>query len=239
MATHLMLGDISVEVARKDIKNVHLSVYPPEGRVRIAAPRLMKLNTIRVYAISKLDWIRKQQRKLRAQERESPRDYTDRETHYVWGQRCLLRIQEAPAPARVVLRGNKLILTGPRDTTPEQRAKLIDGWYRRQLREKASPIIASWEKRLNVSVARFFVQRMKTRWGSCNSDAKSIRLNLELAKKPAQCLEYVIIHEMVHFKVRHHNSRFIQLLDEHLPQWRAVRDELNRLPLSERHCTPR
>lgn len=231
MATFLKLGDISVEVARKEIKNVHLSVYPPEGRVRIAAPRLMKLNTIRVFAIAKLDWIRKQQRKLRAQARETPRDFVDRESHYVWGRRCLLRIEEASGPARMRLRGNRIVLSAPLGTTAEQRAKLIDSWYRRELRATAAPMIATWEKRLNVSVDRFFVQRMKTRWGSCNAEAKNIRLNLELVKKPAQCLEYVIIHEMIHFKVRHHNARFIRLLDEHLPQWREIRDELNRLPL--------
>lgn len=229
--SQIRLGDIAVDVLLKDIKNVHLSVHPPTGRVRISAPRRMRLDTIRVFAISKLDWIRQQQMKLRAQERETPRDYVERESHYVWGKRHLLRVIEAEGPPSIEVRHSRLVLRMPPRTGEERRQVLIEAWYREQLKEAVPPLLARWQRLLGVSAQRFFVQRMKTRWGSCNPKTRTIRLNTELAKKPRACLEYLVVHEMIHLIEPTHNARFVALMDGAMPQWRIVREQLNRLPV--------
>jgi predicted metal-dependent hydrolase len=231
MGTTIDLGGITVEVVKKDIKNVHLSVYPPSGRVRISAPLRMKLDTIRVFAISKLVWIRQQQKKLREQERETSRDYVDRESHYVWGSRYLLEIVETGGAAGVELRHNKMRLHVRPDTTHEAKQHILEEWYRNQLKEAVPPLIPKWERLIGVRVGRLFVQRMKTKWGSCNPTSNSIRLNTELAKKPAECLEYIFVHEMLHLIEPTHNSRFISLIDQFMPKWQFFRETLNRLPV--------
>lgn len=235
MATQIKLGDIAVEVVKKDIKNVHLSVYPPAGKVRISAPLRMNLDTIRVFAISKLDWIRQQQKKLREQERETPREYLDRESHYVWGKRYLLKVCEHEGKPFVVLKHRHLQLHIRPETGEEKRQALLEEWYRIQLKQTVPTLLAKWQPLLAVSAKRVFVQQMKTKWGSCNPRSRNIRLNTELAKKPPECLEYIIVHELVHLLEPTHNSRFISLMDEFLPQWRFYREELNRLPV--RHET--
>jgi predicted metal-dependent hydrolase len=232
MTTTIELGEITVDVVKKDIKNIHLSVNPPTGRVRISAPLRMSTETIRVFAISKLGWIKQHQKKLRAQQRESPREYLDRESHYVWGKRYLLRLVEVDTPPRIELTHTKMQLHIRPGTTSDKREEIVDAWYRAQLRAAAAALVDKWEPLLGVSVKRTFVQKMKTKWGSCSPQAKSIRLNTDLAKKTPECLEYVIVHEMAHLLVKHHNDRFTRLLDQHLPQWRTWRDELNASPLS-------
>lgn len=232
MGTQIELGDITVDVVLKDIKNIHLSVYPPTGRVRISAPSWMSLDTIRVFAISKLGWIRQQQRKLREQERETPREYLDRESHYVWGDRYLLETLEVNAAPSVELQKNRLLLRVRPGTDALKKQAIVEEWYREQLKQAIPPLIAKWEPLLGVSVTRFFVQRMKTRWGSCNPHAGNIRLNTELAKKPPVCLEYIVVHEMAHLLEPTHNARFVALLDRFLPQWQFYREQLNRLPVS-------
>ena len=231
MAETIELGDITVEVVKKDIRNVHLSVYPPTGRVRISAPAQMSLDTIRVFAISKLGWIKQQQQKLREQERETPREYLDRESHYVWGKRYLLKIVEQDAAPIVSLQHSTLWLQVRPGTDEARKQAVVAEWYREQLKEAAPPLIAKWEPLMGVKVARFFVQHMKTRWGSCNPGAGSIRLNSELAKKPPECLEYIVVHEMVHLLEPTHNQRFVAIMDRLLPQWQSHRDSLNRLPV--------
>jgi predicted metal-dependent hydrolase len=187
-----------VDVLKKDIKNVHLSVYPPTGKVRISAPLRMNLDTIRVFAISKLDWIKQQQKKLRDQERESPREYLDCESHYVWGKRYLLEVLEKDAAPKVQLQHNKIRLHLRPASSARRKQEILEAWYRERLKEAVPPLIAKWEPLLGVKVQRFLVQRMKTKWGSCNHKARSIRLNTELAKKPVECLEYIVVHEMAH-----------------------------------------
>jgi len=230
--TSLRLGDIAVDVVLKDIKNVHLSVYPPTGRVRISAPKRMSVDTIRVYAVSKLDWIKQQQMRLREQERESRREYIDRESHYVWGRRHLLKVVEEDAAPQVKLRPGAMLLRVRRGASEETRKTVVGGWYRQTLKAAAQPLIDVWERRLSVSVQRLFVQQMRTKWGSCNPTARSIRLNTELAKKPRECLEYVVLHELVHLIERRHDERFRRYMDRLMPQWRQYRDELNRAPLA-------
>lgn len=225
------VGGITVDVVFKDIKNIHLSVHPPTGRVRIAAPTRMKLDTIRVYAISKINWIKKHQRKFRAQERETRREYLDRESHYVWGKRYLLKVMEANRVPTVERKHNQLVLTVRPGSEMAKREAVITAWYRDQIRKAVTPLISKWEPVLGVRVGQVMVRRMKTRWGSCTSLKRLIRLNTEMAKKPRECLEYVLVHEMVHLLEPSHNEKFIVMMDEFMPQWRHVRDELNRAPL--------
>lgn len=230
MTTQIELGGIVLDVVRKNIKNIHLSVYPPTGRVRIAAPTRMKLDTIRLFAISKLGWIRQQQQKLREQERESPREYLDRESHYVWGRRVLLKLVEADGPASVQLRHSKLLVSVRPGTCEAAREAILANWYRQILKAEAAPLIAAWAPRLKVVVNGLYVQQMKTRWGSCNPTTGTIRLNTELAKKPKACIEYIVVHEMCHLIEPTHGPKFLALMDRFLPAWRETRALLNDLP---------
>jgi predicted metal-dependent hydrolase len=231
MAAQIELGDLRVAVVRKAIRNLHLSVHPPQGQVRIAAPPHMKLDTIRVFVISKLAWIKDQQRKMQAQERETPRRYMERESHYLWGRRYLLRRAEAEAAPSVIAKRSTLVLQVRPETTPARCQQILEAWYREQLREALAPLLAKWQPVMGVRVNRVFVQRMKTRWGSCNPGSGAIRLNTELARKPAECLEYIVVHEMAHLLEPTHNERFAALMSKWLPHWQHLRQALNRLPV--------
>lgn len=237
MKATIDLGDFCAEVVRKGIKNVHLSVYPPDGRVRISAPLHMELDTIRVFAISKLAWIKSQQRRIRAQERETPREYLDRESHYVWGKRYLLEVVEKDAAPRIELRHSKLVLQVRPGTGEALRQEVLDVWYRGQIREAVPELLAKWEPLVGVKAGRVFVQQMKTRWGSCNPGSGSIRLNTDLAKKPPECLEYIVVHELVHLLEPTHNARFVALMAMFMPHWQQLREELNRLPVRHEDWT--
>jgi len=231
VASRLSLGDITVNVIQKDIKNVHLSVLPPRGEVRLSAPLRMSLATIRLFAIAKLGWIRRQQRTLREQDRESAREYLDQESHYVWGRRYLLKVVEDEAAPTVRLRQGKLELHVRPGADRDLRESVLADWYRGLLKAAIPPLIAAWEPRLKVEVGRFYVQQMKTKWGSCNPVTRSIRLNTELAKKPRSCLEYIVLHEMVHLLDATHGAKFVGLMDRHMLAWRESRNQLNRLPV--------
>ena len=225
------MGDITADVVLKDIKNVHLSVYPPTGRVRISAPRWMSLDTIRLFAISKLDWIRQQQQKQRAQERETLRECVDRESHYVWGQRYLMKVVAAEAAPSVRREHRTLVLQVRPGADVAARHGVLSTWYREIMKAAVPLLIATWEPRLEVSVRGVHLQQMKTKWGSCNATARTIRLNTELAKKPTECLEYLVLHEMVHLIEPTHNARFVGLMTQFMPDWRHRRQTLNRLPI--------
>ncbi len=232
MVSQIKLGDIAVDVVLKDIKNVHLSVYPPSGRVRIAAPEHMNLDTIRVFAVSKLAWIKKQQKKLREQERETFREYLDRESHYVWGKRYLLRIVEVDAAPAVELKAGNMILRVRPGANAKARGATVSKWYREQLKAAIPDLLAKWEPVIGVNVERVFIQKMKTKWGSCNPDRRSVRFNTDLAKKPSYCLEYILVHELTHLLEKKHNDRFTALMDQFMPQWREYREMLNTSPLT-------
>ena len=239
MKSQIELGDITVDVILKDIKNVHLSVYPPLGRVRISAPQRMSLDTLRVFAISKLAWIKQQQAKLREQERETPRDYVERESHYVWGKRYLLTVIESEAPPAVELKHSRMVLRVRPGSGEDKRRAIVEQWYREQLKAAVPPLLAKWQPVLGVAAERWFVQRMKTKWGSCNHRARTIRLNTELARKPAECLEYIVAHELVHLLEPTHNARFLALMDHFMPQWQNHRQALNRLPVRQERWSHR
>jgi predicted metal-dependent hydrolase len=228
----LKLGDITIDVELKDIKNVHLSVYPPLGRVRIAAPLRMNMDTIRIYAISKLSWIKKQQQKFLTQVREAPREYLNKEGHYFLGKRYLLKVIEHDAPPVVKVKHNTIELYVRPNAEIQKRQVIMDEWYRQQLKELAPPIIEKWEKVMNVSINELAVKKMKTKWGTCNREAKRIWLNLELTKKPFHCIEYIIVHELLHLLERNHNDKFIVNMNNFLPEWKHFKNELNKLPVS-------
>lgn len=228
----IQLGEIPILVTRKAIKNVHLSVHPPTGRVTLVAPVSTRLEVIRAYAISKLSWIRDQQSKLRTQAREAPRQFIERESHYLWGRRHLLTIAYKEAKPFVSLDHKRITVTVRPGSSAELRAAVIHEWHKSLLHAVVPALIQKWEQKLKVKVAGYFLQRMKTKWGSCNHEAGNIRLNTELVKKPKDLLEYVIVHEMVHLLEPTHNERFQTTLGELYPSWREARAELNELPLA-------
>ena len=222
-----------MEVVRKDIKNLHMGVYPPNGRVRVAVPLRLDDETVRIAVISRLGWIRRQQRGFEQQDRQSEREMITGESHYVEGRRYRLDIIEHEGPAVVSLPNNTTLELRVRPrTNREKREAVLHRWYRQRLREQIPQLIAKWEPEIGVTVAEWRIKKMKTRWGTCNIEARRIWLNLELAKKSASCLEYILVHEMAHFLDRHHNESFRDLMDRLMPQWRLHREELNRSPLS-------
>lgn len=231
MVTELEIGDVSVDVVFKDIKNVHLSVYPPTGRVRVSAPNDMPLETVRLFAISKIGWIRRNQKKIQTQERETPREFLDRESHYLWGRRYLLRIEDHYNRSDVLVGHKTIELNVPKGASAEQKRDLLYTLYREELRTATKPVIDEFEKLLELQVDRFFIQRMRTKWGSSNPANRSIRLNLDLARFEPECLRYVVLHEMAHFLVPNHNENFVALLDRYMPGWRTIRTKLNYGPL--------
>jgi predicted metal-dependent hydrolase len=227
-----------VEIVRKDIKNLHLGVYPPSGRVRVAAPLRLGDEAIRLAVVSRLGWIRRQQKSFAEQERQSQREMVSGESHYFQGRRYRLAVVDHAGPAAVRFRNNSTLELRVRPGTNRRyRGAVLNRWYRQWLRERIPVLIAKWEPKIGVSAAEWGIKRMKTRWGTCNPDARRIWLNLELAKKPASCLEYILVHEMVHLLERHHNERFRELMDKLMPQWRLHRQELNRVPLSHEDWT--
>jgi predicted metal-dependent hydrolase len=232
MISQIKLNGLVVEVTLKKIKNIHLRVYPPHGQVKISAPLHIGSDTLRAFVISKTVWIKRQQHNIRAQQRELPRDGADPDSYYVWGQRYLLTVIEHDAPPHLVLNHSEMRLhVRPALVVAEKRQRVIEAWYREQLKIAVPPLIEKWQPIMNVNVQNFFVQKMKTRWGSCNYVARTIRLNMELAKKPADCLEYVLVHELVHLLEPTHNRRFYSLMGQFMPNWKCHKAELNRWPL--------
>lgn len=227
----LVLGDLHAEVTRKAIKHVHLSVLPPVGKVRVAAPQGMPLDTIRLFVVSKLGWIRSQQRKLQSQPRETPREFLNKESHFLWGKRYLLEIRHAEAAPLVELSPRKLYLQVRPGADRARCEAVLDAWYRQQVRDAVPSLLDKWEPLLGVKANHVFVQRLKTRWGGCAPDSGNIRLNTDLAKKPPACLEYILVHELVHLLEPTHNARFVGLMDLYLPNWRHLRRQLNELPV--------
>jgi len=234
----ILVRGLKVDVVRKDIKNLHLGVYPPEGRVRVAAPLRVNDEAIRLAVISKLPWIKRQQNRFLSQERQSEREYVYRENHYFFGQRYLLNVIEHAGQSRVEIQNKTRIdLYVPPGSDPLKREQVLLAWYRRELKALIPSLIKKWEEIIGVTVQDWGVKKMKTKWGSCNINERRIWLNLELAKKPVECLEYVVVHEMVHLLERNHSDRFKQMMDQFMPQWRQNRDILNQSPLSHEAWT--
>ncbi|HUZ96768.1 MAG TPA: SprT family zinc-dependent metalloprotease [Edaphobacter sp.] len=232
MSERIQIGDVSILVSRKAVKNVHLSVHPPNGRVTLVAPNTTRLEVARAYAISKLGWIREQQSKLHNQAREAPREFVERESHYVWGRRYLLSVYYRETKPFISLDHRRINLTVRPGSGPQKRAEVMHEWHKSLMHQVVPSLIHKWEPKLKVTVERYFLQRMKTKWGSCNHRAGHIRLNTQLVTKPKDLLEYVIVHEMVHLIEPSHSDRFLTILEKHYPSWREARVELNELPLA-------
>ena len=230
MAESLELAGIAIEIVRKDVKNVTLSVNPPDGTVMIAAPLRSTGDALRAFAISKLPWIRKERAKFRRQERETPREYIDRESHYLWGERHLLKVEERDGGSGVRVEHKTIVVSARPGVDYGKRREMISEWYRDQLRSEVGPLLVKWESLLGVKVTGLFIQHMKTRWGSSNPGAGTIRLNTELARKPRECLEYVLVHEMAHLLEPDHGDGFVLLMDRVMVGWRHYRERLNSLP---------
>ncbi|HVT27840.1 MAG TPA: SprT family zinc-dependent metalloprotease [Lacipirellulaceae bacterium] len=231
MIETIHVGDTSIQVTRKAIKHVHLSVHPPSGRITMTAPKATRLEVARAYAISKLCWIRDQQSKFRGQAREAPRQFVTRESHDLWGRRYLMTVVETDAKPVVQIDHKRITLKVRPGAPRDRRNEVIHDWHKQLLHAMVPTIIRRWEPKLGVTVNGYFLQRMKTKWGSCNHRIGNIRLNTELVKKPKDLLEYVVVHEMLHLLEPVHSERFISLLDQHYPTWREARAELNELPL--------
>jgi predicted metal-dependent hydrolase len=227
----IKIGGIPIAVTRKDIKHVHLSVHPPDGRVSLVAPTSTRLEVARAYAISRLGWIRDQQTRMRTQAREAPRRFVTRESHYLWGRRYLMQVLEKDTKPSVRLGHARITLSVRPNSSQARRAEIVHDWHKSLLHEAVPPLINKWQPRLGVRVDGYFLQRMKTKWGSCNHTARTIRLNTELVKKPKDLLEYVIVHEMVHLIEPKHSERFVALMTKNFPMWQTARSELNELPL--------
>ena len=231
---NITVNGLTVEVVRKPIKNLHLGVYPPQGRVRVAAPLAVDDEAVRLAVVGKLGWIKRQRAKFQAQPRQSERRMVSGESHYFLGRRYRLRVHETTGALRIALRGTATMDLFVRPgTTVERRERVLHDFYRAELKRLLPELLDKWQPKLGVEARAWGIKRMKTKWGTCNIEVRRIWLNLELAKKPVPCLEYILVHELAHLHERHHNERFTGLLDQHLPQWRTLREELNGSVLSE------
>jgi predicted metal-dependent hydrolase len=231
-ARHMTVSGLRVAVIRKEIRNLHLGVYPPDGRVRIAAPTATSDAAVRAAVATKLGWIKRQQRGFKNQARESAREMVAGESHFFLGKRYRLVVAIKDAPRGVELRGQRLLLHSRPGDSADKRRETLDAWYRDRLRELLPRLLDKWQVKLGVRVSAWGIKKMKTKWGSCNANRRSIWVNLELAKKPAPCLEYLVVHELLHLKVRTHGEQFTALMDLHLPRWRQTRALLNASPLA-------
>lgn len=229
----LQISGIEVLVLRKSVKNLHLNVLPPVGKVRVTAPAYMKNDVIQTFLATRISWIKKQQAKFQAQERQAPREFVSGETHYYLGNKYRLEVITDNVKPKVEIKGKKKIVLNVRpESTVSKREQTIQNWYRERLRTLLCQTIPKWERKIGVKAQNWGIKRMKTRWGTCHNNVKRIWFNLELAKKPESCIEYVIVHELMHLVEKKHNSNFIALMDKHLPKWRSEREELNRSVLS-------
>ena len=232
----ITVSGINVQIVRKDIKNLHLAVYPPNGHVRVAVPDNVTDDNVRLAVVSKLSWIKKQQQDFKEQPRQTERKYISGECHYYFGKRYRLEVIEREGKPEVRhLRSGKLKLFVKPDTSVVTKEKLITEWYRGQLKETIPSLLEKWQPKVGKKAADWGIKKMRTKWGSCNIEQRRIWLNLELAKKPLECLEYIVVHELIHLHERNHNERFKMLMDTLLPNWQARRKLLNTAPLAHEH----
>lgn len=231
-SAYLTVRGIDIDVIYKDIKNLHIGVYPPLGRVRVAAPHKLDDDKVRLAVIQRLPWIKRQQQQLRSVERQSHREMVSGESHYIWGIRHRLKVIERPGRAHVEVEGSRILLYIPAATTVVKRVEIFQRWQRDQLRSRIPSLVAKWEPIIGREVTRWSIRRMKTKWGSCNRETGHIWFNLDLAAKHPDCLEYIVVHEMTHLLERNHGERFTTLMDKFMPDWRARRDRLNGAPMA-------
>ena len=230
---YLMVAGLGIDVVYKDIKNLHISVYPPVGRIRVAAPEQTSEDVIRLAIVQRLPWIKRQRKQLETAERQSKREMLSGESHYVWGNRYRLDVSQTSGNYSVALKGKSLVVIAPARADADARRATLDRWYRRQLKGAIPPLLDKWQPIVGAEAGKIVVRRMKTKWGTCRQESRTIWMNPELAKKSPRCLEYIVVHELTHLHERTHNDRFLALMDKVMPDWRARRDELNGSPLAE------
>lgn len=231
--SYLQLGSIEVLIVRKPVKNLHLSILPPAGKVRVTSPVKMRDDAIRTLLASRLPWIKRQQKKFSGQERQTKREYVSGESHYLFGKRYRLELLYKPEAPTITLKGkNKIILQVRPKSSAMKRQKIMTEWYRKQLYPVVEELITKWQKKIGVKTSCWSIKQMKTRWGTCNHKTGRVLINLELAKKPIACIEYVVVHELLHIKEKKHDERFVTLMTKYLPKWRSTKEELNRFILS-------
>lgn len=229
----LSVSNFTIDIVRKDIKNMHLAVYPPNGRIRLSAPEKTDIEMMRLFAISKISWIKKHIKNFESQPRETPREYISGESHFFQGKRYMLNVIERKGFNKVEFKGTKSINLYVRPNTPkEDKGNILKEWYRVQMKKQVPDLISKWENIIGVKANDWAIKQMRTKWGTCNIEDKRIWLNLELSKKPVICLEYIIVHELVHLLERNHNDKFISYMNQFMPKWRLYRDELNNLPVA-------
>jgi predicted metal-dependent hydrolase len=231
-SAYLKVGGIDVDVVYKEIKNLHIGVYPPMGRVRVAAPERLDDDQVRLAVVQRLPWIKRRREQLKSAERQSVREMVTGESHFVWGERCRLKVIEQTGQPFIEIKGGRMLMHVSEGVTSDQRRAALDRWYRSQLRQTIPSLLEKWESKIGVMVPRWSIRRMKTKWGSCNRETGHIWLNVELAKKHPDCLEYLVVHEMTHLLERGHGERFTKMMDRNLPDWRSRRDQLNDAPLA-------
>lgn len=236
-SAYLTVAGLGIDVVYKDIKNLHISVYPPVGRIRIAAPQQTDEDVIRLAVIQRLPWIKRQRKQLRGAERQSRREMLSGETHYVWGSRYRLDVSQTSGNYSVQLKGKTLFVIAPDGSGEDARRAALDRWYRREIKTALPGLLEKWQSIIGAQPDHIVVRRMKTKWGTCKQESRTIWINPELAKKNPRCLEYIVVHELVHLHERRHNDRFVGLMDQLMPDWRSRRDELNRAPLAEEDWT--
>lgn len=226
----LLIGSVEIKVTFKEIKNLHLSVHPPYGEVTISSPTFYDLEKVKIYAATKLGWIKREQEKIKSQEREAPKLMITQESHQFFGKRYLLKVIDANRP-KIILKHNTIELYVVSDATLEQKSRTLHNWYKKELESRIGQLIVKYAKEMPVRDVNFGIRRMKTKWGSCGIEKRMLWFNIELAKKPIDCIEYIVVHEMVHLLERNHNKNFIILMDKFLPNWRVQKKILNDLPL--------
>lgn len=229
----LSISNLTIDIVRKDIKNMHLAVYPPHGRIRLSAPENTDSEMMRLFAISKIGWIKKHIKNFEAQPRETPREYISGESHFFQGKRYMLNVIERKGFNKVEIKGTKNINLYVRpNTSKEDKAIILREWYRTEMKKQIPELILKWESIIGVKSNEWAIKQMRTKWGTCNIEAKRIWLNLELSKKPVICLEYIIVHELVHLLERNHNDKFVSYMNQFMPKWRMYKTELNKLPVA-------
>ena len=229
----LSISNLTIDIVRKNIKNMHLAVYPPNGRIRLSAPEKTDSEMMRLFAISKIGWIKKHIKNFKIQPRETPREYISGESHYFQGKRYMLQVVERKGFNKVELKGTKNIVLSIRpNTSIEDKAHILREWYRAEMKKQIPELISKWESIIGVKANDWAIKQMRTKWGTCNIEAKRIWLNLELSKKPIFCLEYIIVHELIHLLERNHNDRFVSYMNQFMPKWRIYKEELNKLPVA-------
>lgn len=229
----ISIANLTIDIVRKDIKNMHLAVYPPNGRIRLSAPENTDLEMMRLFAISKIGWIKKNIKKFAAQPRETPREFISGESHYFQGKRYILNVIEHKGTNKVEIKGTKNInLYIKPNSTKDTKGRILKEWHRTEMKKQIPELITKWENIIGVKSNEWAIKQMRTKWGTCNIEEKRIWLNLELSKKPIICLEYIIVHELVHLLERNHNEKFVSYINQFMPKWRIHRDELNNLPVA-------